>query len=300
MTLFATRRTYNAQTNRFTNNAAALTRYVQITSTTGPVSKGGIISRADWHREVLRAADSREILFYVHGFNTSQTTMLHRQAALERGLRKHGYRGAVVGFDWPSDGNVLAYDSDRTDAKKVAPYLVTEAIGLFLNETPRFRLHVLAHSMGAYLTLRGFSGLGDAPGARKWDVDQAMFAAADVDVEWMRKGAWGSLVMDRRANRLTNYYNGNDAVLQLSGDFIHGGRRRAGRKGLPDLVASAQIDVDATQRYAAFPQKGAQISHRFYFEDDGFFKDVALTIAGTAADDMPTRQITNGDAVLKA
>lgn len=300
MTLFASRRTYNAQTNRFTNNAAALTRYVQITSSAGAVSKGGIISRADWHREVLRASQSREILFFVHGFNTSQTTMLHRLAALEQGLRKHGYRGAVVGFDWPSDGNVLAYDSDRNDAKKVAPYLVTETIGLFLNETPRFKLHVLAHSMGAYLTLRGFSGVGDAPGARKWDVDQAIFAAADVDVEWMRKGAWGSLVMDRRSNRLTNYYNGNDAVLQLSGDFINGGRRRAGRKGLPDLVEKDQVDVDATQRYAAFPQKGAQISHRFYFGDDGFFKDVALTLAGTAAADMPTRLITNGDAVFKA
>lgn len=300
MTLFATRRTYNAQTQRFTNNAAALTRYVQITSSAGPVSKGGIISREDWHREVLRAAQSREILFYVHGFNTSQTTMLHRQAAIERGLRRHGYRGAVVGFDWPSDGNVLAYDSDRNDAKKVAPYLVTEAIGLFLNENPRFKLHVLAHSMGAYLALRGFSGVGDAPGARKWDVDQVMFAAADVDVEWMRQGAWGSLVMDRRASRLTNYYNANDAVLQLSGDFINGGRRRAGRKGLPDLVSASHVDVDATQRYAAFPQKGAQISHRFYFEDDGFFKDVALTVAGTAAGAMPTRLITNGDAVLKA
>ncbi|QFT57737.1 hypothetical protein FIU94_02780 [Sulfitobacter sp. THAF37] len=300
MTLFATRRTYNAQTHRFTNNAAALTRYVLMTGGDGPVSKGGIISRADWHREVLRAADSREILLYVHGFNTSQSTMLQRQTALEQGLRRHGYRGAVVGFDWPSDGNVLAYDSDRNDAKKVAPYLVTEVIGLFLNETPRFTLHLLAHSMGAYLALRGFSGVGDAPGARKWGVDQVMFAAADVDVEWMRQGAWGSLVMDRRARRLTNYYNADDAVLQLSGDFINGGRSRAGRKGLPDLVAADQVDVDATRRYAAFPQKGAQISHRFYFEDDLFFRDVALTVAGTAAEAMPTRIVTNGDAVLLA
>ncbi|APE42361.1 hypothetical protein BOO69_02220 [Sulfitobacter alexandrii] len=298
MRLFATRRTYNAQTHRFTNNAAALTRYVMMNETAGPVGRGGIISREDWHREVLRAADSREILFYVHGFNTSQTTMLDRQAALERGVRRHGFRGAVVGFDWPSDGNVLAYDSDRTDAKKVAPYLVTEVIGLFLNETPRFKMHVLAHSMGAYLALRGFSGVGDAPGARKWGVDQVVFAAADIDTEWMRQGAWGSLVMARRASRLTNYYNNNDAVLQLSGDFINGGRRRAGRKGLPDLVATDQVDVDATRRYAAFPQKGAQISHRFYFDDDTFFRDVALTVAGTAAQAMPTRQITDGDAVL--
>lgn len=299
MTLFASRRTYNNSTHKFTNNAATLTRYVQITNTAGQVSTGGVISREDWHAQVLRAAQSRDILFFVHGFNTSQTTMLKRHRALEEGIRAHGYRGAVVGFDWPSDGNVLAYDADRTDAKKVAPYLVTEAIGLFLNENPRYRLHILAHSMGTYLTLRGFSGVGDAPGARKWGVDQAMFAAADADAEWMRKGAWGSLVMDRRANRLTNYYNRNDAVLQLAGDFVHGGRRRAGREGLPDLVEKDQVDVDTTERYAAFARKGAQLSHRYYFEDDGFFRDVALTIAGKDANDMPTRRITDGDAVLK-
>tara|TARA_R110002110_G_scaffold117021_42_gene289306 strand:- start:999 stop:1901 length:903 start_codon:yes stop_codon:yes gene_type:complete len=299
MTLFASRRTYNASSRKFTNNAATVTRYVQITETAGRVDKGGIISRGDWHREVLRTAASREILFFVHGFNTSQSTMLKRHRALEKGIRAHGFRGAVVGFDWPSDGNLLAYDSDRNDAKKVAPYLVTETIGLFLNENPRFRLHILAHSMGAYLTLRAFSGVGDAPGARKWGVDQALLVAADVDREWMRQGAWGSLVMDRRANRLTNYYNHNDAVLQLSGDFINGGRRRAGRRGLPDLIADDQHDVDTTTRYGAFPKKSAQMSHRYYFEDDGFHRDVAMTLAGKAATEMPTRQITDGDAILK-
>lgn len=302
MALFCSRRAYNTRTSKFTNNAAQLTRYVLINNNAGGTSTGGIISRNDFCTRVKGEAQSRDILFFVHGFNTSQSEMLTRMAKLETGLRKHGYRGAVVGFDWPSDGSVHSYDADKRDAKKVAPYLVTEAIALFLNENPRYKLHVLAHSMGGLLTLRGFSGVGDAPGARKWDVDQVMFVAADAESEWMRKGAWGSLVMNRRAERFTNYYSRDDAVLKLSGSIINAGRPRLGRVGLPDLLANGHEDVNTTAQYQTkVSPKGTRVSHTWYFDNDGFYRDVALTLAGREADNMPTRVRPDaGDPHLQA
>lgn len=302
MSLFFTRRTYNAQTAKFTNNAAALTRYVEITAPGDTVSKGHIIDQATWKARVLTQMQVPELLIYVHGFNTSQTDMLRRERKIEVAMRSNGFRGAVICFDWPSDGNALAYDADRNDAKEVAPYLVTEGIGLFLNETPRIKIHLIAHSMGALLTLRGFSGVGDAPGARKWDVDQALFVSGDVDSEWMRSGAWGALVMDLRANRLTNYYSTDDGVLQLSGSVVHGGRKRAGRKGMPDLIPDSFEDVRTTEQYRVKvpgPERSLLKSHNWYYDDPGFLRDVALTVAGTPAQQMPTRHRANiNDLVL--
>ena len=231
MTLFFTRRAFNNRTNKFTINPATLTRYVEITGTSEKVNKTHIIDKADWKAKVIAKAETPELVIFVHGFNTDQGEMIRRQRKIEEGLRGNGYRGAVIGYDWPSDGSKHAYDKDRKDAKATAPYLVTEGIALFLNETPRMKIHVIAHSMGMYLTARGFSGVGDAPGARKWGIDQMMTVAADVDDEWMRSGAWGSLVMELRTNRLTNYYSPADRVLKLS-KFINGMRPRLGPGGI--------------------------------------------------------------------
>ncbi len=43
-----------------------------------------------------------DILFYVHGFNTPQATVLARHRLIRRALGRQGYTGAVVSFDWPA------------------------------------------------------------------------------------------------------------------------------------------------------------------------------------------------------
>ena len=58
-----------------------------------------------------------DIVFYVHGYNNSQGTVLERQRKLQRGLERNGFDGVVVSFDWPSADNVLNYLEDRHDAK---------------------------------------------------------------------------------------------------------------------------------------------------------------------------------------
>lgn len=292
MTLFFSRRAFNETRKRFTNNPAALTRYVEISQPSITVNKGHILNQAAWKAKVLAAAEVPELVIYVHGFNTDQIDMLRRQRKIEAGLRANGYRGAVIAYDWPSDGSIHSYNSDREDAKTVASYLVTEGIALFQNETPRLKIHVIAHSMGGYLTLRGFSGVGDAPGARAWGVDQFLAVSADVDAEWMRSGAWGSLVTDVRTKRFTNYYAPTDRILKLS-KFINGMRPRLGRAGLPDLVPVDHHDVRCTEQYldkVDGDDQSRRYSHNWYFDDAGFLRDVALTIAGTAAGQMPTRE----------
>jgi hypothetical protein len=69
---------------------------------------------------------------------------------------------------------------------------------------------------------------------------------------------------------------------------------------LPPSIPSNHQDLDCAARYVAqVADKTVQRSHRWYFSDDGFYRDAALTLAGTAASAMPTRGIkSNGDQEL--
>ncbi len=303
MTLIFTRRTLNPSSGKFTDNFSTVTRYVRLGATSGGVVPGNVIDAGDWVDEALSRAGSRDVVFWVHGFNTSQTRMIRRQRQLERDLRTAGFQGVVVGFDWPSDGSVLRYRADRSDAKRSANALVTDGLALFMNKSPAVRIHILAHSMGAYLTLRGFAGVGDAPGSTPWAVDQVLFGAADTDRDFLQSGAWGALVMERRATRLTNYYNTNDAVLEVSGVIPNIGRARAGRNGIPPQGPANAVDLRMTERFkAAVPEdeRDVNTTHNWYFEDPKFLADAAATLAGAADSGMAGRgNVSNGDRFLR-
>ena len=297
MQLFCSRRTYNASTHKFTNNVAALTRFVMIDGPTG----SGIISQQDWLRLVEGEAGNGEVVLWVHGFNTTQPAMLARMGVITGGLAANGYGGVVVGFDWPSDGVLLGYDADLRDAKAVAPFLVPEVIRPLL--ASGLTVHVIAHSMGAYLTLRGFSGEGDLAEGESWSVGQVAFIAADVEAEAMRAGAWGALVLQERCVRVTNYYSTADRVLALSGGLIHGGRVRSGQVGLPPVMPSNAVDLYTTAQFRTHvppdQQQKMAVTHDWYYGDAGVLRDLTLTLQGRADVAMPTRQdASNGDRAL--
>ncbi len=303
---FFSRRSFNASQGRFTSNFASLTRYVGVSSSAEQAGSGDIMDRDQWISEVLNSAGSDDIVIFVHGFNVSQSEMLIRQRKLSAGLAANGFNGAVVGLDWPSDGSVFRYLGDKADAKRTGPYLVIDGIGPLTNAKPGIRIHVIAHSMGTYLTLRGFSQVGDsgAPGSVPWGVEQAIFLAGDIDEAWLQSGAWGALVMERRAKRLTNYYSTFDEILALSEITKGGTAPRAGRRGMPPNTPATHVDLYCGEQYQLkIPdaQKSARMSHAWYFDEPGLHRDVAMTLAGQSAQSMPTRlAASNGDQALRA
>lgn len=298
MPLFFSRRAYNAQTQKFTNNPSALTRYVMLEGQTPSGGwKGGIISQADWLGKVRDAGAEQGVVVFVHGFNTSQAEMLRRLDKIEKGLRGEGFKGAVVAYDWPSDGSVMNYNSDKADAKRVAPFLVRDALVPIMEMAGGPDVSVLAHSMGAYLTLRALSDAGDSAvsGTGAWTLEQVCFASADADAAWLEKGAWGALILKHRAHRFTNYYSGRDGVLELS-KGINGGRKRLGRAGMPQLVTPGHFDVYCNEQYlrdVPDEDQTMRYSHIWWFDNPGFYDDLNRTLRGDDAAGMPTRRATN-------
>ena len=299
MPFFATRRALSG--GSFNHNPASLTRYVDVPAGTTP-GKDHCIDRDTWLARVNAQAAARQILVFVHGFNTEQPEMLARMGKVENNLATAGWPGLVVAFDWPSDGTVWAYNRDRTDAKKVAPNLVTDLIAPLKNLRPQPKVHMLCHSMGCYLTLRGFAGVGDsgAPGTSPWGVDEISLVAGDADKPWLESGAWGALVLDRRSTRVTNYYSTFDRVLDLSENIIHG-QERTGRSGLPVSIPASFNDVYCGQQYQdKVPSSGKTFrgSHTWYFDDAVFYQDLKLTMDGADPLNRPTRRPTVGSSDL--
>lgn len=58
---------------------------------------------------------------------------------------------AFVGFSWPSNGSVLDYQGDRTEAVSSATALAN-LIGQLRMKSPQAKIHLIAHSMGNFLT----------------------------------------------------------------------------------------------------------------------------------------------------
>jgi esterase/lipase superfamily enzyme len=294
MALYFTRRSYNAQKKTFTNNLAALTRYVALDSAT----TGRSLSCEDWLPRVQAEMQSQDITIYVHGFNTTQAVMLDRRAKLETGLRLNGYGGAVVAYDWPSDGTVFTYDGDRTDAKNCAACLVREAILPLLTLKPKPRINLVAHSMGTYLTLRALSEFGDAagPDEETWMLNEIAFVAGDADSNWFAKGARGSLLLAHRATRFTNYFSHMDDILNLPAIVGNGFRKRVGRVGMPSLVEDTHFDIYSHEQYLRDvppSRRSSSFSHSWWFENAAWMRDLALTLSGTPDAEMPTRQSTD-------
>lgn len=296
MALYFTRRSYNAQKKTFTDNMARITRYVEL----GDDNTGRSLKRTDWLDLVRAQMSQPEVTIYIHGFNTPQTVMLERLRKFERGLPKHGYRGAILAFDWPSDGIVWSYDKDKNNAQKAAPHLITDVILPLLALTPTPKINIIAHSMGAHLTLCALSHFGDAatPGSGSWKLNEAMFASGDEDEAAFEKGAWGSLLLARRFKRFTNYYSRADVVLVPAkiGDHF---RDRVGRVGMPALVENSHVDV-SQQENDGMGEDGRPVgiieTHNWWFDSDLWMQDVALTLGGANATIMPTRRTSQSGA----
>ncbi len=297
MPLFFSRRLYNSKTDKFTNGPSKDVRYVSVKDKT-PGQKGwagSVVTQKKWLGLVKKEGMRDGIVIFVHGFNTEQAEMLERMQKIEMGLKRNGFQGAVVAFDWPSDGRLLNYNNDRDDAKYVAASLVRDGVVPLMGMSPRPKIHVLAHSMGSLVTGRGFQQFGDTagPGGGNWGVEQICCVAADVEAQEMAKGSGTALVLAKRSRRMTNYYSDRDRVLRLSGKFINGGRSRLGRIGMPQLVEKGHYDVDAEAQYRrdVYPSdKSARYSHTWWFDNDGFYKDLAQTLRGKSAGSMTTRR----------
>jgi esterase/lipase superfamily enzyme len=189
------------------------------------------------------AAVGRDVLLYVHGYRETFETAAVSAMELSSGV---GFSGATGIFAWPSGGATLAYGYDRESALWSRDAL--EDLLLALARSPSGgRVHLVAHSMGSFLTIETLRLLRAAGGdAAMAKIGSVTLASPDVDLDQFVR-AVERLGPDAR--KLTVISSVNDRALELS-RRIAGGVARAGaadREKLAALEAYGVRIADASE-----------------------------------------------------
>ena len=264
-----------------------------------------VISAGHTHQDPHTGDDCGDITVLVHGYNTSPGDSLSLHRRLSRGLDDAGFRGALVSFDWPSDDRAINYLEDRTDAKLTAIRLVDDCISLLVSARYarcRINVHVIAHSMGAYVVREAFDDADDRPrlAANNWTVSQLCLVAGDVSSASLAAGDARSRSLYRHCTRLTNYSNAYDRALKLSNVKRVGVAPRAGRRGLPAAAPAKASNVDCSEYFHENHGESGDIGHSWYFDDPGFVQDLAASLTGDTAPEVTgkRRVALNGHLLL--
>jgi len=188
---------------------------------------------AEVRREIQRRpASERDVLVFVHGYNTNFADAAYRFAQI---VYDSGFKGVPVLFTWPSRGQLLQYPYDRESAFYSRDFLELNlrAISRDLGTT---RIDILAHSMGTFLTLEAIRQAairGDGSfGGKLRDV---ILAAPDVDLDVFRTQ------MRQIKRPVTVFVSADDRALAFSRRFA-GDKTRLGAISSKDTEIVAELE----------------------------------------------------------
>jgi len=182
---------------------------------------------------------ARDVLLYVHGFNTTFEAAVLDGARISDGIR---FRGDTMVFSWPSKAKLLDYAYDRESATWSRDGLEQVLEGLMASPGVR-RIHIVAHSVGTMLTLEALRQVYAQNGGMVTDrIGAVVFASPDIDMDVFsssvtRIGAISSNVTVVAAT--------NDRALAVSG-WLAGGVTRVGAAEKAKLEALGLRVIDAS------------------------------------------------------
>ncbi len=173
--------------------------------------------------EQAKKSGNPRVLIFVHGFNNRFDDAVYRFAQIVNDSKAEA---VPVLFTWPSRGNVQlrSYTYDRESANYSRDAL-EELIDQLAAYPSIKEVHVLAHSMGTWVTLEALRGRSMRRVARSQDkVKQAFLVAPDIDVDVFR----GTIKrMGPNRPKMLLFVSQDDGALSLSKE-IWGGVPRIG------------------------------------------------------------------------
>jgi esterase/lipase superfamily enzyme len=131
-----------------------------------------------------RIGPNRDVLLYVHGFNTSYDEARFRLAQIAADAR---FGGVAALYTWPAHGSLLDYGAAKESAT-IARDALSRILHRLADVPDTGRVHILAHSMGAWLAMEAlrenaFSGSPNLNGK----LGDVMLAAPDIDLNVFRQ-----------------------------------------------------------------------------------------------------------------
>ncbi len=218
-------------------------------------------------RSAVAEAESPEVLVFIHGFNVSFKDAARRTAQIAYDL---SFAGIPVLYSWPSNGKLLNYNADESDAQWSAPNLRE-----FLESVHRFsgaqRIHLIAHSMGNRVLTTALQQLAarSTESTAAPPFNQVVLTAPDIDADVFRRDIVPAILPT--AERITLYASSDDNALVAS-KKIHGGYPRAGESGARLVVLAGMDTIDASGIDTAL------LGHSYFAETAPVLADLVAVI----------------------
>jgi esterase/lipase superfamily enzyme len=201
----------------------------------------------------------RNVLVYIHGFNTTFDDAARRAAQLGFDLK---VPGITVLYSWPSRGTVGAYLSDlsaiEASEEHIASFLVKVTA-----MADRGKVHLIAHSMGNRGLLRAMHRATTQAALRSGTrFGQIFLSAPDVDANLFRQLA---SVYPQVSDRTTLYVADQDKAIAALEWMTEGGR--AG--GAPPVLVLPGIDTVRVHGSSLF-----RLGHSYFAEEPDVLRDI--------------------------
>lgn len=187
-----------------------------------------------------RPKGQRDVLLFIHGYNTMFAEGLYRFAQLVHDSKAPG---VPVLFTWASRGQLTQYVYDNNSATAARDDL-ERTIRLLLSSNAE-QVNILAHSMGNWVTVEALRQIrlsGGLPQASKFG--RLILAAPDIDLDVFKSQ------MRRFGKPAKPFFivlSKDDKALGVS-NFLAGGQGRLGADSNPEeLAALGAVVIDMTE-----------------------------------------------------
>jgi esterase/lipase superfamily enzyme len=198
----------------------------------------------------IKRTKDRQVLVFVHGFNTRFEDAVYRFAQIVHDSRTDAL---PVLFTWPSRGKLVAYGYDHESASFSRDALERLLAGL-ANDKSVGEVSILAHSMGNWVTLEALRQMAIRNRGLPGKIKNVMLAAPDVDFDVFQRQI---VEIGPAASRFVVFVSRDDQALAAS-RRIWGDKPRTG---------------------------GVDLSNPLYAQDFAKDRILAIDLSGVASDD---------------
>jgi len=222
------------------------------------------LSERDFHQrlsETVSQSPAGDLLVFIHGYNVDFQSAIRRTAQIAIDLP---FEGVPVCYSWPSQGTLMGYPIDESNAEWTETHLRDFLVEL-VRESGARSINVVAHSMGnrpMTAAMRQIYWEIDALNAPLFD--RIVLAAPDVDADRFRRDLAPALF--NIANQVTLYASSSDQAL-IASKQVHG-YPRAGESGPNVVVVPGVETIDVS---------GIDLSllgHSYYGDNESMLHDL--------------------------
>lgn len=188
-------------------------------------------------RAAMKLRGQQDAVVYVHGFNNTMAEGVYRVAQMHHDLK---VPGLAVHYAWPSRGSALGYVYDRDSVlfgRSGFVSLLDE-----VEDAGTRDIIIIAHSMGAFLTMEGLRQmvLRDGPGALD-RIKGVVLIAPDLDLDVFRAQARD---IGKLPEPFVIFGSSRDRILNISATLSGTGDRLGNMESVAQIADLKVIYMD--------------------------------------------------------